>query len=521
MIKNLLMTAAVAAMALSASAETQVNILDSFGTSGWSSSYDADTKTITYEGDWTGRGWWLGGVDYSEYDKVVIEFAECNLAGQVVIQYADDVNETTSFALGAESVEALFNPDYSSNVQQIYIQCASLTENPTIVLKDAYLVSGVEYNPVIWEGSQAIDWWSNAVYLSVASLSEAVEGATMAVTYELPAGAQYGNLKIQSLNADWSQTYFTSYADQESVEEGVLTFTESGVLSFVINAEDVALIKSGIQSVMLVGSDCTITKVEVIPAEAEPQYIYVVGDFQGWDLANALVVEGVDNVYGFEAEGISAFKFSTVYDGDNWELFNSGAYTLNTNAVIGENALVPGDWNIALPWAGDYTIVIDLNNMIIELATDTPEPVVDTTIYLRGYMNDWGADEAYAFTEGEDGLYTLTLSMVEEGVEFKFATEDWETVDMGGVLDMLPGIVYTLTWHEASNCSLARTLYDVTFTLDVDASTVIVDGTTGIESIAADAENAVYYNLQGVRVANPERGTFVKVVNGKATKVAF
>lgn len=43
---------------------------------------------------------------------------------------------------------------------------------------------------------------------------------------------------------------------------------------------------------------------------------------------------------------------------------------------------------------------------------------------------------------------------------------------------------------------------------------------TGVEGIEAETEGeAVYYNLQGVKVANPERGIFVKVVGGKATKV--
>lgn len=39
------------------------------------------------------------------------------------------------------------------------------------------------------------------------------------------------------------------------------------------------------------------------------------------------------------------------------------------------------------------------------------------------------------------------------------------------------------------------------------------------EILAADDSEAVYYNLQGVKVANPERGIFVKVVGGKAVKV--
>ena len=60
-------------------------------------------------------------------------------------------------------------------------------------------------------------------------------------------------------------------------------------------------------------------------------------------------------------------------------------------------------------------------------------------------------------------------------------------------------------------------LLSTTFNYTVDKSVP-----TGVEAIGAVEEGeAVYYNLQGVRVENPERGIFVKVVNGKATKVVL
>lgn len=41
----------------------------------------------------------------------------------------------------------------------------------------------------------------------------------------------------------------------------------------------------------------------------------------------------------------------------------------------------------------------------------------------------------------------------------------------------------------------------------------------GVDAIEAVDGEAVYYNLQGVRVANPERGLFIKVQNGKSQKI--
>lgn len=56
----------------------------------------------------------------------------------------------------------------------------------------------------------------------------------------------------------------------------------------------------------------------------------------------------------------------------------------------------------------------------------------------------------------------------------------------------------------------------------VQTMSISGDGTTtGIENVAVEAEEAVYYNLQGVRVANPENGVYVRVQGGKTTKVVL
>lgn len=60
------------------------------------------------------------------------------------------------------------------------------------------------------------------------------------------------------------------------------------------------------------------------------------------------------------------------------------------------------------------------------------------------------------------------------------------------------------------------------FTIDFEKGIVRVEPktSTGVENISADGEAAAeYYNLQGVRVANPANGVFIRVANGKAVKV--
>ena len=58
------------------------------------------------------------------------------------------------------------------------------------------------------------------------------------------------------------------------------------------------------------------------------------------------------------------------------------------------------------------------------------------------------------------------------------------------------------------------------FTIDFESKTVRVDLSDGVENIEATEEEEIeYYNLQGVKVANPSNGVYIRVINGKATKV--
>ena len=62
---------------------------------------------------------------------------------------------------------------------------------------------------------------------------------------------------------------------------------------------------------------------------------------------------------------------------------------------------------------------------------------------------------------------------------------------------------------------------DNSFTTTANA-TLIADETTGVEGVAVDANAPVeYYNLQGVKVATPENGLFIKKQGAKVSKVVL
>jgi len=101
---------------------------------GENSSYDATTNTITFEAAWKCRGWWLGGIDLSEYSSVTVEFEAASFDGKLVVQRADETMMEATFSAGATSVKCMLT-DEISNINQIFIQNS---EAGDLVLTAAY-----------------------------------------------------------------------------------------------------------------------------------------------------------------------------------------------------------------------------------------------------------------------------------------------------------------------------------------------------------------------------------------------
>jgi hypothetical protein len=115
--------------------------------SGWNSSYDAATQTITYTAGWSGRGWWFGDgkgdgepKDCSAYTKVVAEFEATNSVLKLVVEYAG--SETMSELIvnaGQTQIVVDLDPTLKSAVSQVWFQKETAG---TVVLVDVYFTDG-------------------------------------------------------------------------------------------------------------------------------------------------------------------------------------------------------------------------------------------------------------------------------------------------------------------------------------------------------------------------------------------
>ncbi len=284
----------------------------------------------------------------------------------------------------------------------------------------------------------------------------------------------------------------------------------------------------------------------IMAAGANAQTLYFLGSGEGlsWDPGSELKVELTDGAYTVEIKDLTQFKASTVavVDGD-WDAYNAAAiYGAASGTSLKENLGQPitveigNGANNFTPWKGDYKIVIAGDLSTITLTTTTPEPTGFTPLYLRGGFagTDWPALDEWKLTS-EDGInYTFTCAegqSIPAGSEFKIADADWALYNFGTSMPVeVDDTMYQ--WEAGSNTPNAVFLEDFNGTCklvlpheeDGEMTPVMVgffaaeEG--GVEGVTVDANAAKeYFNLQGVRVANPSNGLYIVRQGGKTSKV--
>ncbi len=165
-------------------------------------------------------------------------------------------------------------------------------------------------------------------------------------------------------------------------------------------------------------------------------------------------------------------------------------------------------------------------------------PVVDVTP-ANGYIKTTSEVNSFTITETEGG-YTI----VDSNSKYLYQTGTYNSFN---VSEELPesGQVWTIEPNADGSMAITNTevskyiQYSTTYTsfgsyaeaqdgalmprlYEKDATAMEDPKTTGVEETLVDENAPVeYYNLQGMKVANPENGLFIKKQGNKATKVVL
>lgn len=119
------------------------------------SSYNSETKTITFGGGWSGCGWYLAEVSTSDWVSITVEFASAAPHGVLKCEYTNasggGTNETSSFS---GNTSTTLNFDTNKTIEKIYLvleNSGSLTLTSAVVTTSTttYTVSVTSSNGTV------------------------------------------------------------------------------------------------------------------------------------------------------------------------------------------------------------------------------------------------------------------------------------------------------------------------------------------------------------------------------------
>ena len=131
---------------------------------------------------------------------------------------------------------------------------------------------------------------------------------------------------------------------------------------------------------------------------------------------------------------------------EDWSTVNLGALSSadsDRNLFVGGAlALAPTNDNLILTIDNPdrYVFVFDVSDK------DAPTIGVykeafwgETNVYVRGGMNGWGAEDVFSYLG--NGEYVADVELSAGSVEFKVASEDWSTVNLGNPNESATNVV--------------------------------------------------------------------------------
>ncbi|MCC8070588.1 MAG: hypothetical protein LIO90_02155 [Bacteroidales bacterium] len=247
------------------------------------------------------------------------------------------------------------------------------------------------------------------------------------------------------------------------------------------------------------------------------------GGFNNWSTSATPFTQNEDGTYSVTIDQLTTeFKVTVAGWGQEW-----GAPADNTILTVGEPFTVVSedDKNIQLmPFTVVNNATITFNEEEATLLVTGEEAVEMPALWITGGFCDWatpGEGGSVAMTL-EDKVYTATVTF-SGATEFKPVGSGWSPQFSWGeeYETMTPENNTTPVVYGEVNNIKADFTGTYLVTLDLNTYTISITDPSAIRTIGDDAVEgeAIYYNLQGVRVANPQNGLYIKVNGHKTEKV--
>lgn len=164
--------------------------------------------------------------------------------------------------------------------------------------------------------------------------------------------------------------------------------------------------------------------------------VYLRGSLNGWGTSTPLSYLGggiYQAVFNIDAAGSQEFKVAS----EDWSTVDFGSGESDNLVTEGvEKLLARGGANLTMDFTatGEYTFRFNASNLAEPtLSVHTTQMFGDTPVFLRGSLNGWGTGNEFNY-QG-NSVYTVDIELAPDNYEFKIASEDWSTVDLGAGAD--------------------------------------------------------------------------------------
>lgn len=268
----------------------------------------------------------------------------------------------------------------------------------------------------------------------------------------------------------------------------------------------------------------------IVEAGEEPEpdpdaiSLYLRGGMNDWGAVDDWKFTTTDNIV-FTLSNVSVaaeteFKIADAF----WGEYNYGG---NQVWLGYESELIYNGANLILMEGGeDLTFTFNLENLTLVI-TDPTHPAIDMSSLRYGVKGNIFGDPNWSIEEMSlvEDNWVLADAEIQAGF-FGIAVLDAEGTQLPGS----PGWYACLDGQVAEfdkplnmgiygyNLEIGEGKY--TFTFNPEAMTLLITpDSSGVNAVEAVDSDAVYYNLQGVGVNNPTKGTYIKISGDKVSKV--
>ncbi|KKO48352.1 pullulanase [Arsukibacterium sp. MJ3] len=245
-----------------------------------------------------------------------------------------------------------------------------------------------------------------------------INGTAQEQAHAVPTAAGFDLHPMQqaSVDATVAMASFTGGTD-----EGTFTVPAYSMAVFVKS-------QMGEQGTGL-SADATSGAPDIPPYQATT--VFVRGAMNGWGESDAFNYAGA-GIYNATLN-INAGSYEFKVASADWSSVNLGAGSAGNQVVVDTPIVIaPSNDNLRIDIATSSAYVFTLNALNPAAPTLTVREYVPygaTTVFLRGGMNGWGEADAFEYLGAN--LYSVDISITAGSYEFKVASSDWATVNMG------------------------------------------------------------------------------------------